>query len=98
MPVFPAQPLLIIVIPITTRKSSREPRHVTLNRTLVPQKLDIGTIDQELALVAFLDVFFAAERGEAPVLANDDLLAAGELVLRAAEGFDGCCAVYVANR
>ena len=60
---------------------------------MVPQELHVGPVDQQLPSGTLLEVFFAAQRGEAPVLADDDLLAARELVLRAAEGFDGCCAV-----
>ena len=49
-----------------------------------------------MTLLALGDVLLATERGEAPVLADDDLLAAGELVLAAAEGFDGGGAVCIA--
>ena len=92
--------LLVIIIifffsSARTRKSSRKSCHVTLDRSLVSQKLNVGTIDQEFALLAFLGVFLAAKWGEAPVLGHDDLLAARELVLGAAEGFDCCCAVYI---
>jgi hypothetical protein len=48
---------------------------------VVAQELDVCTIDQDLASFLLLHVIFAAERSEAPVLGNDDLLAAGELVL-----------------
>ena len=60
---------------------------------MVPQELHVGPVDQQLPSGTLLEVFFAAQRSEAPVLADDDLLAARELVLRAAEGFNGCCAV-----
>lgn len=63
---------------------------------MILQELDIGPVDLDFALGALLEVFFAAERREAPVLADDDFLAPGEFVLRAAEGFDGCCAVWAA--
>jgi len=52
--------------------------------------LDISPIDPDLAFLALLEVFVPAERSETPVLGNDDLLAAWEFVLCAAEGFDGC--------
>lgn len=74
-------------------KSLGEPPYIARNGALIPQKLDVGAIDLDLALGALLEVLFAAERGEAPVLGDDDLLAAGEFVLGAAEGFDCCCAV-----
>ena len=67
--------------------------NVTLNGSLVPQKLHVGPIDPDLAFGTLLEVFVTAERCEAPVLGDDDLLAAGEFVLGATEGFDGCCAV-----
>ena len=76
-----------------TRKGSWKSCHVTLDRSLVPQKLNVGTIDQEFTLLAFLGVFLATKRCEAPVFGNNDLLTTGELVLGAAESFDCCCAV-----
>ena len=72
----------------------REYTDVTLNRPLVPQKLHVGPIDPDLAFSTLFEIFVPAERREAPVLGNDDLLAAWELVLGAAEGFDGCCAIW----
>jgi hypothetical protein len=62
-------------------ESSRESSDVVGQLAVVGQELDIGTIDQELAISLLLHVLFTAERGEAPVLGNDDLLAARELVL-----------------
>ena len=66
---------------------------VTLNRAFVPQELHIGTIYPDLAFGALLEIFVPAERCEAPILGDNDLLTAGELVLGATESFDGCCAV-----
>ena len=48
---------------------------------MIAQELDICSINQDLASLLLLHVFFAAERSEPPVLGYDDLLAAGELVL-----------------
>jgi hypothetical protein len=62
-------------------ESSWESSDVVGQLALVGQELDIGTINQELALSLLLHVLFTAERSEAPVLGNDDLLAARELVL-----------------
>jgi hypothetical protein len=62
-------------------ESSRESSDVVGQLSLVGQELDIGTINQELAFGLLLHVLFTAERSEAPVLGNDDLLAARELVL-----------------
>jgi hypothetical protein len=64
-----------------------------LERTLVAQELDISTVDENAALLAEVDILVAAERGEAPVLGDNNLLAAGELVLAAAESLDGGGAV-----
>jgi hypothetical protein len=66
-----------------------EPLHVVFERTLVAQKLDICTINLNLTLRTLLDVFFPTQRSEAPVLANNDLLSARELVLRATKSLDG---------
>ena len=55
---------------------------------MVAQELDVGTINQDLALGLLLHVLLAAERREAPVLGDNDLLAARELVLRAAESLE----------
>jgi hypothetical protein len=60
---------------------SREPSDVVGQLAVVAQELDVCTIDQDLALGLLLHIFFAAERSEAPVLGDDDLLAARELVL-----------------
>jgi hypothetical protein len=48
---------------------------------VVAQELDVGTVNQDLTLSLLLEVLLAAERGEAPVLGDNDLLAARELVL-----------------
>jgi hypothetical protein len=53
---------------------------VTLEIALVAKELDVGAIDLDLALLALDDVLVTTEVGEAPVLGDDDLLAAGELV------------------
>jgi len=64
---------------------------------MVAQELHVGPINLDLSGLAHLDVLLAAQRCEAPVLAEDDLLAAGELVLGAAQGLDGGGAVRVAR-
>ena len=58
-----------------------ENANISLNRALVPQELYISTINPNLAFSTLFEIFVTAERGEAPVLGNDDLLTAGELVL-----------------
>lgn len=70
-------------------ESVGEAAHVVLERALVPQELHVSTVDPDAAGLALLNVLLATEGGEAPVLADDDLLATGELVLAAAEGLDG---------
>jgi len=65
------------------------------NETVAAQELDVGTVLLELALLAQLDVLLTADGGEAPVLGDNDLLAAGELVHGAAESLDGGSAVGV---
>lgn len=62
-----------------------EAAHVVCKGTLVAEELDVGTVDTDTALLALGDVLLAAERGEAPVLGDDDLLATGELVLGTTE-------------
>lgn len=56
---------------------------------MVAEELNVGTVDLDASSSLALEVVLAAERGEAPVLGDNDLLAAGELVLRAAEGLKG---------
>lgn len=58
-----------------------ENANISLNRALVPQELHVRTINPNLAFSTLLEIFVTAERGEAPVLGDDDLLAARELVL-----------------
>jgi hypothetical protein len=52
---------------------------------VVAQELNVGTIHEKTAGSLALEVLLAAERGETPVLGDDNLLATGELVLGAAE-------------
>ena len=74
-------------------KRIRENSDVALNRAFIPQKLYVSTIDPDLALLTLLLILVTAERREAPILRHNDLLAAGEFVLRASEGFDGSSTV-----
>ena len=60
-------------------ESLGEAAHVVVEGTLGAEELDVGTVDPDLALLALLDVLVALERGETPVLGDDDLLATGEL-------------------
>jgi len=76
-------------------ESSGESPHVVLQFTVVAKELNLSTVNHDLASSLLLHVLLAAERGETPVLGDDDLLAAGELVLGTAEGLDGDSAVGV---
>jgi hypothetical protein len=51
--------------------------------------LDVGTVRSEVTSGTLLDVLGTVERGKAPLLGNDDLLATRELVLAAAKSLDG---------
>ena len=55
--------------------------NISFNRALVPQELHVSTINPDLAFSTLFEIFITAERGEAPVLGDDNLLAARELVL-----------------
>lgn len=69
-------------------ESLGETLHVVLERTVVGEELNVSTIDLDATSSLLLQVLLAAERGEAPVLGDDDLLATRELVLGAAEGLE----------
>jgi hypothetical protein len=77
------------------RESVGEATHVGGEVALVAKELDVGTINLDLALLALLDVLLTAERGEAPVPGNNDLLAAGELVLATPQSLESSGAVRV---
>jgi hypothetical protein len=68
---------------------------VLLDLTMATEELNVGTILAELALLAELNVVLTANGGEAPVLGDNDLLAAGELVHGAAESLQSGGAVGV---
>lgn len=59
----------------------RESPEVVLDRALVPQELHVGTIHTHLTSLAFGDVLVAVEWRETPLLRDDNLLPAWELVL-----------------
>lgn len=62
--------------------------HIVLQIPMVPQELHIRAVNLDLARLPHLHIFLAPQRREAPILAHNDLLAAGELVLAASEGLD----------
>jgi len=79
---------LALSINLCLLESSWESSDVVGQLAMVAQELNICTIDQDLASSLLLHVLFTAERSEAPVLGNDDLLATRELVLRSAESLE----------
>ena len=56
---------------------------------MVAKELDVSTVILDTAGSLALEVVLTTEGSEAPVLGDNDLLATGELVLRAAEGLEG---------
>lgn len=79
--------LLCIVIAnhLSLGESLGETLHVALEATVVGEELNVSTIDLDVTSSLLLQVLLAAERGEAPVLGDDDLLSARELVLGSSE-------------
>jgi hypothetical protein len=61
------------------------------------QELNVSTVNLDLARVLLVHVLLTTERGEAPVLGDDDLLATRELVLRAAESLEGDSSVGITS-
>lgn len=74
-------------------KGPGEALHVVLDLPVLAQELNICTVDLEPALRPLLHILLTTEGSEAPVLGHDDLLPAGELVLRASKSFEGSGAV-----
>ena len=60
----------------------REPAHVLLKRAMVLQELHICSIIQDLSCRTLLKIFLTTERREAPIFADDNLLAAREFILK----------------
>ncbi len=71
-----------------SRESIGEALHVLGERTVVAEELDVSTVILDAARGLALQVLLTAEGSEAPVLGDNDLLATGELVLRAAESLE----------
>jgi len=62
---------------------------------VVGEELNVSTVDLDATSGLLLQVLVAAERGEAPVLGDDDLLSARELVLGSSESLKSVPAVGV---
>jgi len=67
--------------------------HVLLQASVVGKELNVSAIDTDTAGRLLLQVLLAAERREAPVLRDNDLLPTGELVLGASESLESDSAV-----
>jgi len=70
-------------------ESVREATNVLLEGTVVGEELNVSTIDLDTAGSLLLEILITSERGETPVLGDDDLLSARELVLRSSESLEG---------
>lgn len=70
-------------------ESVGEAAHVLSQGTVVAEELDVGTIDLDTAGSLALEVILTTEGSEAPVLGDDDLLSAGELVLGSSQSLEG---------
>lgn len=86
-------PSPLIFFRIFALECLRKSCHVPLDRTFVSQKLDVSTVNLDIACIALLLVILSTERSEPPVLGNNDLLAAREFILGPAKGLDGSCTI-----
>jgi hypothetical protein len=91
----PVRPCIftLATVPLSLGESLREALHVVLKVATVGEELNVGTIDLDAASSLLVEVLLATEGGEAPVLGDDDLLSAGELVLGATESLKSNSAV-----
>jgi len=76
-------------------ESTWEALHVVGKWALGLEELDVSTVWLEVTLAALGNVLLTVERGEAPLLADDDLLATWELVLSTAESLNGSWLVSI---
>ena len=60
-------------------ESIRKATNIINQLPLVAEKLNVGTIDVDLPLGTFSDIFVPTESCKAPILRNDDLLATRKL-------------------
>lgn len=74
-----------------------ESLHVVRDLALVPQELNICTINQDSAFLLQLDVLIPLQRRETPILADDDLLATWEFVHRSSKSFDSRSTVRITS-
>jgi hypothetical protein len=78
-------------------KRIRKPTHILLQRATVRQKLHVCTIHLDPPLLSQLHILLTPQRSKAPILADDNLLATGKLVLGAAQCLDGSGTVSVTS-
>lgn len=74
-------------------ESVGEAANILLQVTVVGKELDVSTVNLDAASSLLVEVLLAAERGEAPVLGDNDLLATRELVLGSSESLESDSAV-----
>jgi hypothetical protein len=96
-PINLSHPFLTTYQPNLSLESGGEALHVVLQRTVVGEELNVGSVGKEVTSGLLLEVLLATERSEAPVLGDDDLLATGELVLGAAESLQSGSLVGVTS-
>ncbi len=75
-------------------ESLGETLHVVREVAVVGEELNISTIDLDATGSLLLQVLLAAQRREAPVLGDDDLLSAGELVLGSSKSLESVATVW----
>jgi hypothetical protein len=81
--------------PLSLGESLREALDVVLQVAVVSKELHVGTIDLDATSSLLLQVLFATEGSEAPVLRDNNLLAARELVLGSAESLESVASVWI---
>ena len=76
-------------------KGIRKSPHGRLDAAMITQELHVRSIDFHTTFLTLVEVLVPAERCEPPVLRDDDLLAARELVLRPTKSLDGMTSVWI---
>jgi len=78
-------------------ESLREALHVVLQAATVAQELNVGTVHLDTTSRFLLQVLVTTEGSEAPVLGDDDLLPARELVLGSSKSLKSVATVRVTS-
>ena len=66
--------------PLGRDERLRESAHILFQPSMGSQELNVSTIRLELSVLTLLQVLLTTEGSEAPILRDDDLLAAGKSV------------------